>query len=469
MATISSLGIGSGLDLSSLLDQLKSAEQEKLSPIVSQQSSYKAKLSAFGQLESSLDKLQTAAAALNKAETFQAVTSSITGDAVTASAGSEAVPGRYEVSVTQLAKAQSLASQGVADKTASIGQGTLDFTIGEGDSASSFTVTVDESNDSLEGLRDAINAKEAGVTASIVNDGDPANPYRLVLTSDETGTESQITAISAGADSDVELSTKFSYPETTDGSSTTGMSETVTAQNAMLAVNGIEITSPSNTVKDAIQGVTLDLSSVTGAESEILTVSRDNAAIKKAVTSFVSAYNSLQSTTSSLSSYDAESETAGTLLGNSTLRGVESRLRNVMSGAGEGEIQMLSQLGVTLQLDGTLKVDDEDLDEAISTNLSAVSEFFTGADGKGGFATRLDESLETMLGDKGLIKNATDGIDATLERLGDRYTRMGETIDATVARYRTQFAQLDSLVSQMNSTSSYLTQQFDAMNAQLNQ
>ena len=463
MASISSLGIGSGLDLSGLLDDLESAEQEKLTPIVSQQQSYKTKLSAFGTLESSLTALRDAATKLSDPETFTAVKNSMTGDAVTASTTGDAVAGRYQVSVSKLAQAQSLASGGQADKDANLGMtGTLKFTVGSGED---FNVAVEDGN-TLEDLRDAINAQKGGVTASIVNDGSDT-PYRLVLSSDATGTDSQITI---DGDSDA-LDAAFGFNSTAaDGSpGTDGMEQKVSAQDAELTVNGISITSQSNTVEGALQGVTLNLTSTTES-AETLSVSKDTESMTKAVKAFVDAYNSFQSTADNLTSYDSESDTAGTLLGNSTMRSIESRLRSVLSYSdSEGTFSMLSDLGIERQLDGTLKVDDDKLSDAITSDSDAVSQFFSGADGKNGLVANIDETMGSILDDGGLLQAATDGIDTTLSRLDDRYTRMQESIDATVERYRTQFASLDSLVAQMNSTSSYLTQQFDALSAQTNQ
>ena len=463
MASISSLGIGSGLDLSGLLDDLESAEQEKLTPIVSQQQSYKTKLSAFGTLESSLTALRDAATKLSDPETFTAVTSSMTGDAVTASTTGDAVAGRYQVSVSKLAQAQSLASGGQANKDANLGMtGTLKFTVGSG---KDFNVAV-EDGDTLEDLRDAINAQKGGVTASIVNDGSDT-PYRLVLSSDATGTDSQITI---DGDTDA-LDVAFGFNSTAaDGTpGTDGMEQKVSAQDAELTVNGISITSQSNTVEEALQGVTFNLTSTTES-AETLSVSKDTASMTKAVKAFVDAYNSFQSTADNLTSYDSESDTAGTLLGNSTMRSIESRLRSVLSYSdSEGTFSMLSDLGIERQLDGTLKVDDDKLSDAITSDSDAVSQFFSGADGKNGLVANIDETMGSILDDGGLLQAATDGIDTTLSRLDDRYTRMQESIDATVERYRTQFASLDSLVAQMNSTSSYLTQQFDALSAQTNQ
>lgn len=444
MATISSLGIGSGLDLSGLLDDLKDAENEKLTPIVTQQKSYQTKLSAFGTLESSLTALREAVGKLSDPTTFTAVTSSMTGDGVTANITGDAVSGRYQVKVSQLAQAQSLASGGLStDKTEALGKsGTLGISVG-GEEAVDIAIG---SDDSLEDIRDAINKADTGATASIVFNG---SQYQLTLTSEKTGTQSAI--------------------QVTDDDNLFGFSETVPAQDAQLEVNGISITSQSNTVEGALEGVTFELTSTTES-AQTLSVSKDTESMTEAVQAFVDAYNSFQGTADALTSYDSESDTAGVLLGNSTMRGIESRLRGVLSyNGGEGEFSMLSDLGIERQLDGTLKVDDDKLADAMSNNSEAVSQFFAGVDGEGGLGASVEDTLGTILDDDGLLKIATDGIDTSLDRLSDRYTRMQESIDATVARYRTQFAGLDSLVSQMNSTSDYLTQQFNALNAQLNQ
>lgn len=444
MATISSLGIGSGLDLSGLLEDLKDAESEKLTPIVTQQKSYQTKLSAFGTLESSLTALREAVGTLSDPTTFTAVTSSMTGDGVTANITGDAVSGRYQVKVSQLAQAQSLASGGLStDKTEALGKsGTLGIRVG-GEEAVDIAIG---SDDSLEDIRDAINKADTGATASIVFNG---SQYQLTLTSKETGTQSAI--------------------QVTDDDNLFGFSETVPAQDAQLEVNGISITSQSNSVEGALEGVTFELTSTTES-AQTLSVSKDTESMTKAVQAFVDAYNSFQGTADALTSYDSESDTAGVLLGNSTMRGIESRLRGVLSyNGGEGEFSMLSDLGIERQLDGTLKVDDDKLADAMSNNSEAVSQFFAGVDGEGGLGASIEDTMGTILDDDGLLKIATDGIDTSLERLSDRYTRMQESIDATVARYRTQFASLDSLVSQMNSTSDYLTQQFDALNSQLNQ
>ncbi|TDX31003.1 flagellar hook-associated protein 2 [Modicisalibacter xianhensis] len=450
MASISSLGIGSGMDLNGLLDQLKSAERQKLTPIVAQKSNYNAKISAFGKLESALDKFQQAAAKLNEAESFRAVKSNVTGDAFTAAADSTAVAGTYKISVNQLAQAHSMASSGVEDRTSDRYTGTLKVTVG-----SEAPLEIDlTGGGSLETIRDAINAEEGKLTASIINDG---TNDRLVLTAKETGLNSQIT-VESSTDANTDLATL-----------TGSMATTVDAKDASFKVNNIDITSSSNRVEGAIQGVTLNLAKETGIDSpETLTVSQDGEAIAGNIKSFVDAYNSLKSTMDNLTSFNAETGAAGQLLGDNTMRSVESRLRNVMTGSlGEGSLQMLSDIGIELQLDGKLEVDSEKLDELVANNPESLSRFFGGDNAVEGFSDKLEATLKTILDEKGLLDNATSGLKDRISSLDDRYERVESSINSTIERYRKQFADMDMLVSQMNSTMTYLSQQFEAMNAQL--
>ncbi|MGL6159386.1 flagellar filament capping protein FliD [Microbulbifer sp.] len=445
MASISSLGIGSGLDLNSLLDQLESAERQQLNPIAQQRESYQAKISAFGKLENALASFQDAVAELADADSFRAVKAEVSGESLTVSAGEEAVVGSYDINVVYNARSYSVATAGLADKTETLGAGTISFTLGSGDS---FSVDVSESESSLEGIRDAINDADAGVTASIIDDGS-GQPYRLALSSSETGTDAAIASVDFGS---------------LGGSLALDAATEVQARNAQLTVNGIAIESQGNRVEGAIQGVTLNIAE-TGTET--LEIARDSAAIGKSVQSFVSAYNDLQDTLSGLTGYNAESGSAGALLGNATVRGVESRLRGLMGQVVEGSgLNTLSEVGISLQVDGTLELNEEALDDLVANRLGEVSDFFAGG---GAFATRIDTALDAILEDGGTLENVTDGLETSIENLQERYRRTEDRIDQTIARYRSQFIELDSLIAQMNSTSSYLTQQFESLNAQLSQ
>src|SRR5450830_1935872 len=341
-ATITSLGVGSGLDLDSILTSLEeSKEASLLTPITNQETSVNAEISAYGTLTSALTKLQTAAEALADSSLYESLTTSLSGSGVTAATTSKAEAGTYKLEVTQLAQAQSLSTDGVTSKTTALGTGTLTLQVGTADAVS---ITLDSSNNTLEGIRTAINASGAGVTASIVNDGSDT-PYRLVLTSDSTGTESAMTVTYTGTD---QASSLFGY----DGSSS-NMTQTVEALDAELTLNGISITSQSNTVEDAVQGVTLNLSA-TGS-SQTLTISQDTDAIYDAISTFVTAYNSYVSSVDTLTAYNADSDTAGELLGDSTTRRISTELSSdLYTAIGSGTFSYLSQLGISLDVDGTL-------------------------------------------------------------------------------------------------------------------
>ncbi|MDW5375688.1 flagellar filament capping protein FliD [Halomonas sp. HP20-15] len=453
MASISSLGIGSGLDLNGLLDQLESAERQKLSPIVAQQSSYKAKISAFGKIESALDSFQQAAAKLTKAETFQAVTSKVSGsEGLTATTDATAVPGTYQVAVDKLAQAHSVAGGGVASKSESLGSGTLDISLDSGESMS-----IDLSDSSLEDIRDAINTENKGVSASIINDGS-TNGYRLVLTSQKTGQSSNMTVGLSNVTGDAGLTTALTT------------TEQVAAQDASLTVNNITITSASNQIEEAIQGVTLDLTQESVGASSTVTVSRDEETIQGDIQAFVDAYNALQTTIDSATAYNGEGSASGHLIGDNRVRTIESRLRQtVMDVGGGNDFNRLADIGINLTSDGKLEVDSDKLGQVVSDNPNGVKQFFAGVAEEGGLASKLDESLSAMLEDQGLVGRAITGFEDRIDALGERYTRTEESINNTVERYRKQFAQMDAMVSQMNSTMSYLGQQFEAMNAQLSQ
>lgn len=444
MATISALGIGSGLDLTGLLDQLEAAERQKLVPITRQKQSYQSKISAYGVLQNALNQFQSAADKLKDSQLFSAVKSSVTGSSVTAASGSETAAGVYQIDVAQLATHYSVATAGVDDKSTQLGAGTIEFTLGDG---TVFSVAIEDGKSSLEDIRNAINAAGEGVSASIVNDGDPDSPWRLALAASETGTDAAFSVTFDGVG--------LAKDDATE----------IAAENAQLTVNGITIISQGNQVEGAIEGVTLALAE---EGMSTLRIEQDNESMTEAVKGFVSAYNTLQSTISRLTSYNAESGAAGDLLGDAALRNVQSQLRREM-----GDIMSGIQVGdtverpFTLQLKGDLKIDEEKLEALVNSNPGALADFFAGAAGDTGFASKLSDALELMTRDGGVIDNAKKGLQTSISSLDTRYARMEQSIGASIARYRAQFAQLDSMIASMNSTSAYLTQQFDMMNAQL--
>jgi flagellar hook-associated protein 2 len=403
---------------------------------------------------------------------------------VTASALSTASSGTYALNVTQLAQAQSLAAAGVASTTAAIGGGaattvTLDFgTISGGTldpatgkytgatfaadaTRAATSITLNAGNNSLAGIRDAINGSATmGVTASIVNDGS-ATPNRLVLTSKLTGETSSMRIAVTG---DAALSGLLAN-DPAGLPAAQNLQQTAVAQNSKLSVNGIAVTSATNTVAGAIQDVTMTVAKV-GAST--LSVQNDTASVQSAVTTFVNAYNSLQNVTKQLTAFDATSKSGAILMGDSTLRGIQVRIRSTLTVAqvpGSSGLTMLSQIGIAFQKDGTLAVDATKLSAALGSQLGGVAQLFSGSGGTGGYGSQMASLITGMTDANGTLTAATQGLNTTLDSLGKQYSVTSDRIDATVARYKAQFTQLDVMMSTMNRTSAYLTQQFNSMSS----
>lgn len=441
MASISSLGVGSGLDLNGLLGQLHEAEQAKLEPIKQQQKAQESQISAYGQLQGALSQFQSSATSLKSQELFQSVTSDVQGGSVEAAATPDAPPGQYEVDVERLATASNAATGGI-DQDAVLNEDTdaaIDITFGDKPAKQ---VEVAQGS-TLGDVRDAINASDADVTASLVFDG---ADYRLALSSQETGSDASIDTVDFG-DLGLAIETK------------TG------GDNAQVDINGIAISSQTNQLEEAIEGVTLNL---VDAGRSTVTVERDTEAVSDAITNFIDGYNELKATTGELTSFDPETGEAGELLGDSTMRMTESRLSSALSGGVEsGEFRMLQDVGISLRVDGTLELDEARLDEAITQEPEALMAFFAGDGESAGMAGKLDAELDQMLGNQGLVDNAISGAETSLQNLDVRQAQMEKSIEQTIDRYRTQFGQLDTMIAEMNQTSQYLTQQLSGMGGQM--
>ncbi|GAB7545196.1 flagellar filament capping protein FliD [Cupriavidus sp. 8B] len=463
-SSISSLGVGSGLDLSTLLANLQTGEQAKLTPITTQQTAATSKLSAYGVLQGAVASFQTTAAALGTASLYNSTTTSSSNTSVlSTTADKTAVAGSYAVNVTALAQSQTLVSSGITDSTGQLlGSASIKIEFGT-TSGATFTpgsgtptsININGTNNTLAGIRDAINAANAGVTASIVNDGS-STPYHLVITSNTSGAASsmRVTVASNGAGDPSTISGLLSY----DPAGTKAMTENVKATDAKLTINGLAITSPTNTVQGAAQGVTLNLASL---GSSTVGVTTDTSSMASAVQSFVSAYNTLQTTAANLSSYDATNKTAGVLLGDSTLRTVENQLRSVINTPQtSGSLTNLTQIGIGFNANGTMSLDNSKLNAALASNKAGVAQLFSGTDGKSGYGNQLATMAAGFSSATGALTTATNGVNSQLKSLATDYTNMSAQIDATVAQYRTQFQQLDSIMAQMTSTKNYLTQQF---------
>lgn len=465
MATISSLGAGTSLDLQTLYESLETSENTRLTPITTQQTSYKAKLTAWGIVQTSLEKLQTASDALKDTSKIASTKVSSTNTAFTATLANDAAAGNYSVEVSQLATAQSLLSKAATSKDTDLGDSSLasrTITIAQSGQENPMTVTLTQDQTSLADIRDAINKQQGSVTASIIKSDD--NTYYLSLTSRDTGTANEMTVTT----NDSALAQYIGYDKS---SATNAMSEKVAAADAKLTLNGVAITRSSNTITDAPEGVTLALTKTNVGSPETLTVAKDNQPMVDAVQAYVDAYNSLQTTIANQTKYTAvdlgsgaQDTSNGDLLGDGTLRNIQTRLRSMLSTSQSGgDYSLLSQIGVTQGTDGKLTVDSDKLNKALDEKSASVVTFLSGDGKTTGFATQASNLLESMLASDGSIQRAEDGINTTLKRLSDQYDQVTTQIEATMARYKSQFTSLSTLVSSLTQTGNYLTQQFSAM------
>ena len=463
MASISSLGIGSGLKLGDILDSLTAAEKATLTPITKQQSSYTSKLSAYGTMKSALEAFQTANTALGKADLFTATTTASSSTAFSATTTGNAIAGKYTIKITQLAQAQTLTSTSTQkDSKAAIATSDSVLTIQQGGGKKPVTIDISAANSSLTGVRDAINNAKAGVSASVINVGN--GEYRLSITSNDTGKDNGMT-LSVSGDSALQSFMGF------DGTSG-GMKESVTAQNAELTVNNVAIENSSNTISDALEDITLNLNDVTTG-NQTLTISQDNTKAQAAIKDWVTAYNALQDTFSSLTKYtavdpgsDAQSTSNGALIGDSTLRTIQTQLKSALSNtASASAFKTLAQIGITSDPStGQLKIDDTKLTAALKKDSADVGQLIVGDGKKTGITTNIGSNLTSWLSSTGIIQAAKDGVSKTLNKLTKDYNAASDIIDQKVARYKAQFTQLDVLMSSLNNTSSYLTQQFESTN-----
>jgi flagellar hook-associated protein 2 len=389
--TISSPGIGSNLDVNSIVEKLMSVERRPLDRLSSQQTSYQAELSAFGTLQGALSAFQTAIQGLSNRAQFLLHSATVSDSTVLgATAGTDATPGSYSVEVRELAQQQKLASAGFASTADTLGSGTISIQFGTYDGTgntfrpnlakASQTITVPAGSNTLAGVRDAINAANVGVTATILNDGS-TNGNRLVLTSKDSGAANGMKITISdddGNSADASGLSQLAFDPVSVPGSGRNLSDVQTARDAVLVVDGITVTKPSNLVTDAIQGVTLSLMKPNAGSTVALTVATNSAAIKATVSGFVEAFTSVNKTIRDLTGYDPSTKRAGALQGDSSARSALSQIRRVLTQSidSAGERLSLSQIGVSFQRDGTLAVDDSRLQQAIDQDLEGVASLF---------------------------------------------------------------------------------------------
>jgi len=434
MASIVSSTGASGLPIDSLVTAQMQAEQQPITDIQTKISSYNTKLSAYSTLKSGLSTFQTAVDKLATAAKFnaQSVTAS-DATSISATANGTAVLGNYSVSVTQLATSQKLASPAYSSATDIVGTGKLTISFGTtGTAPASFTANADKtditiditsSNNTLAGIRDAINAKNASVSASIVNDG---TGNRLVITSKDTGEVNSLKISVADDDGNNTDTAGLSALAYDPLASSNNMTQMTAAKNALLNVDGMSISKSSNTVSDVIQGVTLTLKSITSA-SNTLSVGTDTDTIQASVQSFVDAYNALNTSMRNLTKFvSAGSTSNGALLGDSTARDIMVKLKSMLSASSPTAttFKTLTDIGVTMGSTGALTLDSTKLQKAITTNVSDVAKLFSPS------ATSTDPQV-TFLGSKDDTASGTYAVN--ISQLGGSGVNAIGTINGVTA------------------------------------
>ena len=377
--TLSSAGIGSGLNVTSLVSQLMATQQQPLLNLQTQQATYQAEISAYGSLAGTLSTLQTDASNLSSANLYSAYTATASASGFfTSSANATASAGSYGLAITNLAQANKLASNThYASTSTTVGSGTVTFQFGTTTAGSpptfspsatqgAQTLTIDSAHNSLAGISAAINSANVGVTASVANDG---SGYRLVLTSNNSGAANSLKVSTTGSLS------ALSYDPTAGSNS---MTQTVAGKDAAFTLDGMAMTSASNTVTNAIQGVSLTLTQPTTTPLT-LTVAANTALIQSAVQSFVTDYNAAQASIKSLTAYNATTKTAAILTGDSTVMSVQTQLRAILntplSTAGGG-LNNLADVGITFNKDGTLALNTATLGSVLADPSKNIATLF---------------------------------------------------------------------------------------------
>jgi flagellar hook-associated protein 2 len=449
---------GSVINVSSLVSQLVAATRApKDSLIASQTQTVTTEISAVGTLKGALSAFQSALSSLDTPSTFNAQTASSSAPSIfTATAGSTAVGGTYSVTVSQLAQAQQLVSKPfVGDGSAVVGTGTLKLSLG----GTSFNVTIGTANQTVAGIASAINSATGnpGVTATVITGTDGAH---LVLSSTLTGAANTIQV--AETDGGTALSA-LSYGT----GNTANYKQNSAAQDAQFSISGISHTSASNTVSDALGGITLSLLGTTPAtgtgSTATLKVATDTATIETNIGAFVTAYNTMVGSLSSLGSYDPTTSTAGPMLGDTLLSGVKNEIRTALYGVvntGSSTYSSLASVGITTNTDGTLSLNGTRLQTALSSAPSAVSALFSSA---GGVATKLNTQITNALASGGTIDSRSKTLIKQENTLTAQTADLNSQMTALTASLTQQYASLNTLLSSLQTTSAYLTQQFAAL------
>jgi flagellar hook-associated protein 2 len=475
MATLSSPGVGSGLDVNGIVTQLVALERKPIEQLQAQTTTIQTKLSSFGLLQSYTSNLRDIADRLAKADFWtQTTATSSDTSAVTVTSTSTAASGSYAVSVTQLAQQQSLASKAYTDSSSVVGSGSLQITLGTWNAGlttftadatkTPVTVTIAPASNTLSAIKTAINDAKAGVTASIVTD---TSGSKLVVRSDATGAASAVritvTDDDGVATDALGLSALAFNPPVAAGQ----MSQSQAGLDAALTINGLAITSSSNKLDSAISGVTLTLAKVTASPVSV-TVGLDTTAQRKAIADFAKAYSDINTYILAQTKYDAATKKAAALQGDRATLTLQSNLRSIFEDNSSASLvyARLSDVGVEMQTDGSLKINDTKLGAALAnpSELAKVFSSTTSADtAEQGFAVRVKTLAAQLIASDGAITTRTKGLRDSVTRNQTEQQRLEDRVALVKQRLLKQYGALDATLSQINGVGTSLTQSLAAL------
>ncbi|MEY4752286.1 MAG: hypothetical protein RJA44_2096 [Pseudomonadota bacterium] len=465
MATISSIGLGSGLDANAIITQLMAIEKQPLTQMQTAATKLQDTLSSYGKVQSYVSALRDAAASLaGSSQWGQVATTS--GDSTVFSAApststTQATPGSHSVTVDKLASGQTLFSKTYASANDVVGGGSLTITIG----GVGTVIPIDANPGTLASIRDQINAAGISVKASIVTDTSGA---RLIMRSTATGASQSFTVSVADNDGDNTDAAGLSllgYPPTAIGAPTEVMTQAQPAQDASVTVDGVPVSWSTNTLTDVIQGVSLKLNKVSATPID-LTVAQDTTSIKKSITDFATAYNNLAKYLTDQTSYNAATKTGALLQGDSAVNALRTQMRSIVMdtfGGASATFTRLAQIGLDPQTDGTIKINSTKLDTAL-TNPTAVQTLFAATDASGqanlqGFGVRLKAWGDTLLGLDGAITTRTNSLQTQIRANTKQQDDFNTRMTAVEKRMRAQYTALDTQMSKLNALSTYVSQQ----------
>jgi flagellar hook-associated protein 2 len=465
--SISVGGLASGIDTNDVIEQMMKVQQKPITLLQRKEAAYQVKLSTYGSLKNVLKGLETSLKKLDSTQDLTRFTAR-SGDTglVTVSADETAAAGSYDITVSQLAKVHKLTSTAFTG-TEAVGEGTVHLSLGGADAVD---IAV-SATDTIQDVADAINDADGGVKAAVIYDG---TDYYLTLTGEETGADQVIdlTVTEAGTsaadpeNSDTTGLSRLVYDEGV----TTNMTNTQSAANAVITVDGVaDIQRSSNVIDDVIEGVTLTLESAPDEPDNVTTLSveQSTSPVTSSINAFITAYNQVLDFIENQQNYDQATGTAGTLLGDYTTNSIRNMLKNMVTDrlSGVGSFERLSDIGVALNSDGRLELNTATLNNALDDNFDDVLQFFTQTtSGSEGFAVKMTDSLDSILDDrKGSLTARTNGILDSIEDIQDQVESWETRMVTWEERTRAQFNAMELLLAQYQTTGDYLSQQITGL------